>query len=192
METPLEIAFHNVDSSPALEVEIRKRVAKLEKIFDRLVGCRVSIEAPHKQHRTGKVFEVHIELRVPSGPELVVSREPHHAKERSPNLRTTVREAFKTAELQLKNYKEQLRGDVKTHPPLFTGRVVQTFPNRDYGFLLTSEGQQLYFHRDSLMDAALDTVSPGTAVHYVALDGDTGPYASKVWLGSSRPESPKP
>ena len=46
MDTPLEIAFHNLSSSPALEEDIRKRVARLEKLYPRLAGCRVAIEAP--------------------------------------------------------------------------------------------------------------------------------------------------
>ena len=30
MDRPLEIAFHNLDSSPSLEAEIRESVARLE------------------------------------------------------------------------------------------------------------------------------------------------------------------
>jgi hypothetical protein len=41
LQVPLEIAFHNIDSIPWAEEEIRARVAKLEKIYDRLVACRV-------------------------------------------------------------------------------------------------------------------------------------------------------
>jgi ribosome-associated translation inhibitor RaiA/cold shock CspA family protein len=185
MEIPLEIAFHNLDTSPTLEAEIRKRVGKLEKIYDRLTGCRVSVEKPHRQHRTGNLCEVHIVLRVPNG-ELAVTHEPHKANERyaAPTVRTVMRDAFKAAELRLKAYKEQLRGDVKPHPAPFHGRVTQVFADRDYAFLLTAEGQQLYFHRGSLMDGDFESLRPGDVVHYIAVDGDTGPSASKVWRGS--------
>lgn len=188
METPLEIAFHNISSSEALEAEIRKRVEKLERIYDRLIGCRVSVEAPHKQHRTGNVYEVHIEMRVPKGPEIVVSREPHHAKDRyaNPDIRTSLRDAFKAAELKLKAYKEQLRGEVKRHAPLFQGQVAQLVDGTDYGFIVTKEGTQLYFHRDSLMDGDFAKLKPGEVIHYVEEEGDTGPYASKVWIGPER------
>ena len=98
MQVPLEISFHNMDASPAVESEIRERVAKLDKLYPRLVGCRVSVELLHRQHRTGNVFDVHIELRVP-GAELVVSREPHRAKERyaNPDVRTSLRELVQRA-----------------------------------------------------------------------------------------------
>ena len=81
MDTPVEIVFHNMPSSPAVEAEIRDRVEKLDRMYNHLIGCRVSVEQLHRQHRTGNVYEVHIELRVP-GEDVVVSREPHHARER--------------------------------------------------------------------------------------------------------------
>jgi ribosomal subunit interface protein len=110
MERPLEIAFHNLEPSEALEAEIRRRVAKLEKVFTRLTGCRVSVEALHKQHQTGNLYEVHITLSVP-GRDLAVSREPHKAKERyaHPDVYVSVREAFDAAERQLSHFKEKRR-----------------------------------------------------------------------------------
>ena len=46
-----------------------------------MTSCRVSVEKLHNQHRTGNIFDVHIDMLVP-GQELVVSRKPHKAKER--------------------------------------------------------------------------------------------------------------
>ena len=36
MQEPLEIVFHNLPSSEAVEAAIRERFAKLEKLYDRL------------------------------------------------------------------------------------------------------------------------------------------------------------
>lgn len=184
MQSPLEIAFHNMQGSESLEADIRKRVAKLEKLYGRLVGCRVSVEALHRQHRTGNVYEVHIELMVP-GSDLVVSREPHKAKERyaNPDVYTSVRDAFKSAERQLKDFKERQRGDVKPHDALFQGQVSRLFPEEDHGFILTNTGTQLYFHRNSVMNNGFDQLKQGDPVHFVEAAGDTGPTASKVWRG---------
>lgn len=185
METPLEIAFHNLSPSEALEAEIRRRVDKLERIYDRLIGCRVSVEAPHKQHRTGNVYKVHIEMRVPKGPEIVVTREPHHAKERyaNPDIRASLRDAFSAAEKKLKAYKEQLRGEVKRHDAMFQGQVAELAPGQEFGFITTKEGTRLYFHRNSVMDGDFDKLKPGAVIHYVEEMGDAGPHASKVWIG---------
>jgi hypothetical protein len=120
MESGLEIAFHNLQPSPAVETNIRNRVAKLERIYPRMTGCRVSVECEHKQHRTGNVCSVHIEMLVP-GSKLVVSREPHHVRERlaRPRVHSLVRQAFHAAEAQLKAFKEQQHGDVKARSEIY-------------------------------------------------------------------------
>ncbi|MCG5242588.1 HPF/RaiA family ribosome-associated protein [Azospirillum doebereinerae] len=110
MDTNLEITFHNMTPLPDVESCIRERAEKLERLYDRMVGLRVAVESQHRQHRTGNLYDVHIEMRVP-GDELVVSRPPHHARERhaSPDALTSVRDAFEAAERRLKDYKERKR-----------------------------------------------------------------------------------
>lgn len=182
MDTNLEIAFHNMDSQPELEAYIRERAEKTEKLFDRLVGIRVAVEAQHRQHKTGNVFDVHIELMVP-GQDIVVSRKPNKAKERyaNPDARTSIRDAFEAAERQLKEYKDKMRRDVKVHDPEQPGRVAQLNPNEDHGFITTNTGTQLYFHRNSCLNVDMDQLKPGDPVKYVESAGDTGPTAAKVW-----------
>ncbi|MBV8094933.1 MAG: HPF/RaiA family ribosome-associated protein [Acetobacteraceae bacterium] len=181
MDRPLDVAFHNMESSPGLEAEIREHVAKLEKRY-RLVACRVSVEALHNRHRTGNVYDVHIVLSVP-GRDLAVSREPHKAKEQyaNPDIHTSIRDAFRAAERQLQSWKEMLRED--TTPPsasAVTGEVAQLLPGEDHGFILTNTGTQLYFHRDSVTNGHFEKLRPGMPVHYVEEEGDAGPVATKV------------
>lgn len=185
MDEPLEIVFHNVESSEALEAEIRERFAKLEKLYDRLTTCRVSIEGLHKQHRKGNVYECHIDMLVPGG-EIAVSRQPQKAKERyaNPDVYTSVRDAFRAAERQLLEYKRQLSGEVKRHDDhRFQGQVAEMHPEEDYGYLLTKEGALLYFHRNAVLDKSFPGMRRGDVVHYVEAMGETGPTAVKVWSG---------
>jgi ribosome-associated translation inhibitor RaiA len=114
----LQIVFHNMKPSAALRAEIRKRVAKLEKLYGRLTSCRVSVEALHRQHRTGNVHEVHIEIDAPRR-KIVVSHEPHHVSERhrKPTARDSIHDAFKIAEERLKEFKDQ-RNRARPEPPL--------------------------------------------------------------------------
>src|SRR3974390_2138165 len=100
MPPPLEIVFHNLPPSTEIERLIRARVAKLEKFYPRIVSARVAVEAPHKNHKTGNIPEVHVELYVP-GKRIVVRRE-HRAKERhaAPDARTAVRDAFDAVTLK--------------------------------------------------------------------------------------------
>jgi cold shock CspA family protein len=190
MDRPLEIAFHGVDPSPSLEADIRQHVAKLDQRFPRLVGCRVSIEGLHNQHRTGNVYEVHIVLSVP-GKDLAVSREPHKAKERyaNPDVRTALRDAFKAAERQLQEHKWEIRSDTQApsgHALL--GRVSQLFPDRDYGFIRTpTSATELYFHRDAVTNAEFTLLKLGDHVQYVEEMDDDGPVAKKVRRSAGPP-----
>jgi hypothetical protein len=79
MDKPLEIAFHGMASSPNVEAEILDHVDKLEHRFGHLTGCRVAVELLHHQHKTGNLYDVHVEMQVLGGG-LVVSRAPHRPR----------------------------------------------------------------------------------------------------------------
>jgi len=112
MDMPLDISFHNLETSEALEQVIRGRVDHLNRIYDSLTSCRVSIETPHRQHRKGNVFKVHVNLGVPGG-SLAVSRECHS----HPDAYQATREAFDAAERQLQDYKLRQRNPAPGVPP---------------------------------------------------------------------------
>src|SRR5690606_38373289 len=115
MDVPLEIRFHGMDTSEAVEARIRDKVAKLERKYGRLVACRVGIEKPHRQHRTGNLYEVHVELSVP-GHDLVVSKEPRTGDQyRNPDINQAVNAAFEAAERRLQSFKQKQYGEVKVH-----------------------------------------------------------------------------
>ena len=65
MEIPLELAFHGLDHSDWAATEIRKRVGKLVRLHDRMTAVRVRVELEGRQHRTGNLFVVRIEMRLP-------------------------------------------------------------------------------------------------------------------------------
>ena len=117
MDIPLELTFHNVESSEALKQAVQAHLNKLEKFHDHIIGCRVSIEMPHKsQKAVGNPPDVHIVLRVP-GKEIVVSRELKHDghKKAATDAYAVLEEAFLVAQKQLKDFRRISHGDVKTH-----------------------------------------------------------------------------
>lgn len=188
MDRPLEIAFHNLQSSESVEAEIRRQVERLETRYGQLNGCRVSVEALHQQHQTGNLYEVHVTLSVP-GRELAVSKEPHHAKERyaHPDVHTTVRDAFKAIEKQLAGLRDRRHGASlggAAGGPL-AGQVALIEPGADHGFLIDNSGTQLYFHRDSVTNGRFETMQRGDLVHYMPDTTDTGPVAVKVRLATA-------
>jgi ribosome-associated translation inhibitor RaiA len=109
MQVPLEIAFHNIESSPWAENEIRARVAELEKIYGRLNSCRVRVDRRAANSAGTIPPVVRIELGIPGYKELVVSHEPEHLQRRyqRPDLRKAINEAFRIAQRRLRDLKEQ-------------------------------------------------------------------------------------
>jgi cold shock CspA family protein/ribosome-associated translation inhibitor RaiA len=186
MQVPLEIAFRNVDKSAWAEEQIRARVAKLEKLHDRLISCRVRVEQRATNSHGTIPPVVHIELGVPGRKDIVVSHEPDHLQRKfqAPDLHNAIHEAFRIAEDRLAGLKEKLDGRTKEgHHDVenqFLGQVAEVTPAEDFGFLLTKEGGLLYFHRNSLLSGEFDSLSRGDEVFYVEDMGDTGPIATKV------------
>jgi cold shock CspA family protein/ribosome-associated translation inhibitor RaiA len=190
LQVPLEIAFHNIESSEWAEQEIRARVAELERIYGRLVSCRVRIDQ-RARNLSGTIPPVvHIELGIPGRNDLVVSHEPEHLlrKYRHPDLHKAINEAFRIAERQLLDLKEQRDGRTKASDHdaenQSLGQIAEITPEQDFGFLLTKEGGLLYFHRNALLSGDFDQLERGQDVSYNEDMGDTGPIATKVRVKS--------
>ena len=115
MQIPLQITFHGVDHSDAIEERIREKAAKLEQVCDRITSCRVVIEVHHRNtsslHRKGEPFHISVDVTVP-GAELVVKRDPKdsHVNE---DILIALREAFDNMERKLKDYVTRQRVELK-------------------------------------------------------------------------------
>ena len=181
MDIPLEVSFRNMDRSEAVESRVRERAAKLEKFFDRINSCRVVIEAPHRHRRKGKLYHVRIELGVPRSVELIVNRNPKndHAHE---DVYVAIRDAFDAAQRQLQDYKQRLEGAVKVHKAPSHGTVARLFAYEGYGFIAAADGQEVYFHRNAVVNDGFEKLDEGNEVRYVAIDGESanGPQATTV------------
>jgi cold shock CspA family protein/ribosome-associated translation inhibitor RaiA len=193
MQIPAEIAFHNIDSIPWAEEEIRARIAKLEKIYERLITCRVRVDQ-RARNATGTIPPVvRIEMSVPGRNDLVVSHEPDHLQQKfqNPDLHNAINEAFRIAEDQLAEYKRQLddHGREAFHEveSQALGQIADIDSDGDFGFILTNTGGMLYFHRNSVLSGDFDKLERGEAVYYVEQAGDTGPTASKVRVKGNGP-----
>lgn len=128
MERPLEIRFHNFPPSDLIETEIRRYTEKLDR-HGVLIGCRVSVEALHRQHQTGNVVEVHILMSVDGG-DIAVSQEPHHANQKfaRTDVYASLRRAFHAAERQLKAFKAKQRREAEPHRRLPRSRPTSAEP----------------------------------------------------------------
>ena len=175
----LQITFRNIDASPSVEERVRERARELEQFHDRILSCRVVIEAPNRR-RHGDLYHVRIDLKVP-GREIVVKRDPpeHHAHE---DIHVAVRDAFDAVRRQLEDHVRRRRGDVKIHGAPSHGRVASLIAEQDYGFIEASDGSEVYFHRNSVVGGGFDKLAVGDEVRFSfhAEDGEKGPQASTV------------
>jgi len=175
MEHPVQVTLRDISPSEAVEGYIRERAAKLDEFYDRIMSCRVVVEAPVRHHRKGGPFKVRIDLTVP-GDELVVN------KQSDEDLYVAIREAFDAIRRRLEDYVRRQRGSVKTHEGPPQARVSKLFPEEGYGFLETPDGTEIYFHRNSVLGAGFDRLEIGTKVRFVEEPGDQGPQASTVTI----------
>jgi ribosomal subunit interface protein len=175
----LQITFRNLDASPSVEAKIRARVQELERFFDRIVSCRVVIEAP-KHRRHGDLYHIRVDLKLPDK-EIVVKRDPpeHHAHE---DVYVAIRDCFDAVRRQLEDFVRRRRGDVKFHEVPAHGRVVRLIAEGDYGFISASDGTEVYFHRNAVTNGSFAKLTVGDEVRFSLhpLEGEKGPQASSV------------
>jgi ribosomal subunit interface protein len=180
MQLPLQITFRHMDASPAVEARIRQRVAELERFFDRIISCRVIVECAHPRRQQGNLFRVRIDLKLP-GAEIVIGRDPaaRHAHE---DAHVAVRDAFDAARRLLEDRIRESRGDVKTHAVPEHGRVARLLYDRDGGFIMSADGREIYFHKNSVSGGLFDQLEVGDEVRFVAKEAESaeGPQASTV------------
>ncbi len=187
MRVPLEISFHGISRSESIEQIIRNDVAKLERVCDRLISCRVGVKLDQNSNVTSNPFRVRIEMRVPPGHNLVVTN-TSGIKEAADDLPTTVKNTFKSAHRRLKQLVDKQQGMKKSHPEQeVSGIITKIFSEEGYGFLRTLEGEEIYFHRNSIVNDAFDRLTPGTGVNYTAEVGEKGLQASSVQVLGKTP-----
>jgi len=181
MQTPVEIDFQGMSANPEAAATIAKHVADLEQRCGRVTAGRVVLKGPGGHHRKGGLYEVNIRLALPDGREVNVDRTAQ-ADERHSDLTFAINDAFKRARRQLQDHARELQGQVKHHEGSPIGTVVRLDPSGEFGFLETSDGGEIYFHRNSVVDDAFSHLAVGTRVTFAEEEGEKGPQASTVKL----------
>ena len=192
METPVQIEFQGMDAKSDIRIVILDQVAQLEQRFGRVTSGRVVLKAPGGHHRTGGLYEINIRLALPDGREVNVGRTAQN-DERHSDLAFTINDAFKRARRQLQDQVRKLQGEIKQHesPPI--GTVVRLDPSGEFGFLESGDGNEIYFHRNSVLDDGFSRLNVGSRVSFAEEMGEKGPQASTVkLLHTRRQRQPSP
>lgn len=180
MQTPIEIDFQGMEGSAAIQAAIAKQVTELEQRYSRITACRVVLKGPGAHHRTG-LYEVNIRLALPEGREVNVA---HTAQldERHSDLNFALNDAFKRARRQLQDHVRRLQRQVKHHEAQPIGKVARLDLGGEFGFIETTDGREIYFHRNSVLDAGFHRLRVGSSVSFAEEIGEKGPQASTVKL----------
>lgn len=180
MQIPLEISYRDVTKTDAIENLIREKAKGLERYCDHITGCRIAVEKPNAAPTHVNPYRVRIDITVPPGHEIVVSKNPANGKA-SDALSTVIRDAFDAARKQLQKLNEKQRDEVKVHPEQQASAIVTKIAKDEgFGFLTTVDGREIYFHKNSVLHSGFDNIEEGTAVNFFEEDGDKGPMASTV------------
>ena len=108
VDLPIHVALRDIETTPAIEADIRRKAEKLFVHYGGITSCRVIAESPPKHHKKGRLYNVHIVIAVP-GTELVVKREPNE------DFYVAIRDAFQAADRQVKEFAQRIHGKVKNH-----------------------------------------------------------------------------
>jgi len=186
MMIPLELTFRNMGHSDAIEAAVHERVAKLERLFPRIISCRVVVEeqAARQERTRGLAYHVRVDVRAP-GCELVGDKTPPPQRFHE-DVYVALRDAFDAVGRELEDFARRERGDVKTHEEHPRGRISTIFPDRDYGFIEGPDGTPVYFHRNSVQNGKFEHLAVGTDVTFVEEDGDKGLQARAVFPARKR------
>jgi cold shock CspA family protein len=181
MQTPVEVEFQEMVGSPAAQELIDGHVRKLEQRYGRVTACRIVVKGPGHRHQTGGLYDINIRMALPDGREVHIGRTPK-ADERHSELSFAINDAFKRARRQLQDNARRMEGMIKSHEGQLVGTVVRLDPAGEFGFLRSSDGEEIYFHRNSILGAKLSELDIGSRVVFSHEIGEKGPQASTVKL----------
>jgi cold shock CspA family protein/ribosome-associated translation inhibitor RaiA len=183
MKIPPEITYRNLQKTEVIDTLIHEKIAKLEHICNYINSCYIAVEKIHDRPRSGSPYRVRIDITVPPGHEIVAQSNPATGILYEP-LEAVIREAFDAARQQLLKLTERQRKSVqaKSHEPApeNTALVTKLFREQGYGFLQSLDGEEIYFHCNSVLHDEFERLEIGTSVHFSSEMGEQGPQASTV------------
>lgn len=182
MIIPLETSFRGIEKTDTIENLIQEKVDKLERYCGHISRCCIAVESRHQHQRSGRPVRVRIDIKIPPGDEVVVSRNSSGG-DLHEELPLVLRNAFEAADRKLKAIAEKQGGETKRHAQQETGAFVSRIcRDEGYGFLRELGGREIYFHRNSVLRDDFERLEVGTGVRFVEVQGEKGPQASTVQI----------
>ena len=176
----LKIEAKNLDIRKSWQEKIEEERNKLIRHYANFVlHLRVTIEATPGYKEGG--YEVRLVATVPNDTVAV--------KRWGESVRSLLVEAFDVLGAQLKVIvkKKQNHKTTKLQGATLDGKasgvIRKIFPDEAYGFIVTDDKLDVFFHANALRDVALSDLAEGDEVLFAMEDGDKGPQAAWVKVG---------
>ena len=176
----LKIEAKNLDLRKSWQEKIDEERAKLIRHYASLVlHLRVTIEATPGYKEGG--YEVRLVATVPNDTVAV--------KRWGESVRPLLVEAFDVLGGQLKEIvkKKQNHKAGKVLGAAGDGRITgivrKIFPEEAYGFIVTDDKLDVFFHANALRDVEMNDINEGDEVLFAMEEGDKGPQATWVRVG---------
>ena len=106
MQIPVQVTFHGMPQSAALDTAIRQHAGKLDRFHPHVMSLRAVVEEVARRKQQGKEFNVRLDIKV-SGGEIAINRDHDE------DAFVAVRDAFDAARRKLEDHARRQRGDVK-------------------------------------------------------------------------------
>ena len=166
-----------------MELQVEARNLEIRKLWQErhhagfIHHLRITIEGT-SSHREGG-YELRVVASIPNDTVVV--------KRKGEKVIPLLVDAFNTLGLQLKELQRKRRQSYKVQGETATsasgeGIVKSIFPYESYGFIVTPQGQEIYFHENALKDVSISQLSEGDGVKFGEAQGDKGPCATWVKL----------
>lgn len=110
MNFPVELTFHQIDHSDAVEAAVERWLSRLEGVHPRIQRINVHVSQPHRSHRQGREFHVNVVVEIPN--HTIAASQGHE------DIYVAVSDAFRTARRQLLDFEGARRDFSVTRPPL--------------------------------------------------------------------------
>jgi len=177
----LKIEAKNLDIRKSWQEKIEEERVKLIRHYANLVlHLRVTIEATPGYKEGG--HEVRLVATVPNDTVAV--------KRWGESVRPLLVEAFDVLGAQLKeivkkkqSHKSAVKVQGATIDSKTSGIIRKIVPDESYGFIVTDDKLDVFFHANSLKDVALSELAEGDEVLFAMEEGDKGLQATWVKAG---------
>ena len=172
----LQVEARNLEMRKVWQDKIDEETSRLERHHAGFINhLRLTIEGT-AHHKEGG-YELRVVASIPNDTVVV--------KRKGEKVVPIVVDAFNTLGLQLKELQRKRRQSFKVPPEAARGTgsegIVKTiYPYESYGFIVTSQGREIYFHENSLKDITMNQLSEGDDVKFGEAEGDKGPCAAWV------------